>query len=115
MFSQSMHQFHLKKRTFVGENADVLTKKALLKIFNDFNSQTKRAGFGAVARALAFHQCGLGSIPCPPVWPGFDSLSRRHIWTELIGSLLGSERLLPGYTAVFPSHQNTKKKLIDLL
>ena len=56
-----MHQFHIKKRTFVGESADVLTKKGT---FNDFNSQTKRAGFGAVARALAFHQCGLGSIPC---------------------------------------------------
>ena len=68
-----MHQFHLRKRTFVGESADVLTKKGT---FNDFHSQTERAGFGAVARALAFHWCGLGSIPCPAVIFGLSWLVR---------------------------------------
>ena len=72
-----------------------------------------------MVRALASHQCGLGSIPgpsvicglslllvlflmyigeqewrsgesarLPPVWPGFDSQTRRHMWVEFaVGSL----------------------------
>ena len=75
---------------------------------------------GAVVRALASHQCGLGSIPgpsvicglslllvlslmctgeegwcsgesarLPPMWPGFDSRTRCHMWVEfVVGSLL---------------------------
>ena len=66
-----------------------------------------------MVRALASHQCGLGSIPgpsvicglslllvlslmcigeqgrrrgesarLPPVWPGCDSQTRRHMWVE---------------------------------
>ena len=87
-------------------------------------------------RALASHQCGLGSIPrlevtrelrllvvysaprgfspvlsslgvqgwrsgestrLPPVWPGFDSHTRRHMWVEFVGSLLCFERFLSGF------------------
>ena len=40
-----------------------------------------------------------------PMWPGFKSLRRRHMWVEfVVGSLLCSERFSPG-TPVFPSPQ----------
>ena len=42
---------------------------------------------GAVVRALAFHQCGPGSIP----------RIVRHMWVEFVGSLICSERFFPGY------------------
>ena len=89
-----------------------------------------------MVRALASHQCGLGSIPIlgvicglsllvlysaprrfspvlsslgvqgwrsgastglPPMWPGFDSQTRRHMWVEFVGSLLCTETLLSGF------------------
>ena len=28
----------------------------------------------------------------PPMWPGFDSHTRRHMWVEFVGSLLCTER-----------------------
>ena len=40
-----------------------------------------------------------------PMWPGFKSRRRRHMWVEfVVGSLLCSERFSPG-TPVFPSPQ----------
>ena len=95
---------------------------------------------GAVVRALASHQYGLGSIPrlgvicglsllvlysaprgfspvlsslgvqgwrsgestrLPPMWPGFDSHTRRHMWVEFVGSLLCTQRFFSGYSG-FP-------------
>ena len=45
------------------------------------------------------------STHLPPMWPGFDSRTRRHMWVEfVVGSLLCSERFSPG-TPVFPSPQ----------
>ena len=41
----------------------------------------------------------------PPMWPGFDSLTRRHMWVELVGSLLCTERFSPG-TPVSPLLKN---------
>ena len=38
-----------------------------------------------------------------PMWPGFDSQTRRHMWVELVGSLLCTERFSPG--TGFPSPQ----------
>ena len=35
------------------------------------------------------------STRLPPIWPGFDSLTRRRIWVEFVGSLLCSERFSP--------------------
>ena len=32
----------------------------------------------------------------PPMWPGFDSLTRRHMRVEFVGSLLYTERFFPG-------------------
>ena len=41
----------------------------------------------------------------PPMWPGFDSRTRRHMWVEfVVGSLPCSERFFSG-TSVFPSPQ----------
>ena len=40
-----------------------------------------------------------------PMWPGFDSQIRRHMWVEFVGSLLCTERFSPG-TPVFPLLKN---------
>ena len=35
----------------------------------------------------------------PPMWPGFNSWTRRHMWVEFVaGSLLCSERFFSGYS-----------------
>ena len=40
-----------------------------------------------------------GESTClPPITPGFDSLTRRHMLVEFVGSLLCSERFFPGYS-----------------
>ena len=49
---------------------------------------------GAVARALASHQCVPGSR------------TRRHMWAEFVGSLLCSERLFSGYSGFPLSSKN---------
>ena len=41
------------------------------------------------------------STRLPPAWPGFDSLIRRHMWVEFVGSLLCTERFSPS-TPVSP-------------
>ena len=41
----------------------------------------------------------------PPMWPGFDSRTRRHMWVEFVGSLLCTERFSPG-TPVSPLLKN---------
>ena len=59
------------------------------------------------------------STRLPPMWPGFKSRRRRHMWVEfVVGSLPCSERF-PG-TTVFPSPQkptfpnsNSTKNQVD--
>ena len=51
------------------------------------------------------------STRLPPMWPGFDSLTRRHMWVEFVGSLLCTERFSPG-TPVSPLFKNQKIDLI---
>ena len=48
--------------------------------------------------------CG-ESTRLPPMWPGFDSQIRRHMWVEFVGSLLCTERFSPG-TPVSPLLKN---------
>ena len=36
------------------------------------------------------------SARLPPMCPGFDSRTRRHMWAEFFGSLLCSERFFSG-------------------
>ena len=45
------------------------------------------------------------STHLPPMWPGFDSQIRRHMWVEFVGSLLCTERFSPG-TPVSPLLKN---------
>ena len=40
-----------------------------------------------------------GSARLPPMWPGVDSRTRRHVWVEfVVCSLLCSERFFSGYS-----------------
>ena len=45
------------------------------------------------------------STHLPPMWPGCDSQTRRHMWVEFVGSLLCTERFSPG-TPVSPLLNN---------
>ena len=48
-----------------------------------------------------------GESTClPPMWPGFDFRTRRHMWVEFVGSLLCYERFSPGYSG-FPLSPKT--------
>ena len=56
------------------------------------------------------------STRVPPMWPGFKSRRRRHMWVEfVVGSLPCSERFFSGYSG-FPlsSKTNTSKFQFDL-
>ena len=47
------------------------------------------------------------STHLPPMWPRFDSRTRRHMWVEfVVGSLLCSERFFSGYSG-FPLFLNS--------
>ena len=46
------------------------------------------------------------STRLPPMWRGFDSQTRRHMWVEFVGSLLCSERFFSGYSG-FPLSSKT--------
>ena len=52
--------------------------------------------------------CSGESTRPPPMWPGFNSRSRRHMWVEfVVGSLLAPRGFSPG-TPVFPSPQKNQ-------
>ena len=46
------------------------------------------------------------SARLPPMCPGFDYRTRRHMWAEFVGSLLCSERFFSGYSG-FPLSSKT--------
>ena len=46
------------------------------------------------------------STRLPPMWPGFVSQTRRHMWVEFVGSLLCTERFFSGYSG-FPLSSKT--------
>ena len=46
------------------------------------------------------------SARLPPMWPGFDSRTRRHMWAEFVGCLLCSERFFSGNSG-FPLSSKT--------
>ena len=50
--------------------------------------------------------CSGESARLPPMCPGFDSLTRRHMWAEFVGSLLCSERFFSGNSG-FPLSSKT--------
>ena len=48
------------------------------------------------------------SARLPPMWPGFDSRSRRHMWVEfVVGSRPCSEGFSPGTPVFLPSQKPT--------
>ena len=55
--------------------------------------------------------CSDESTGLPPMWPGLDSQTRRHMWVEFVGSLLCTEKFSPGIP-VLPSPQKPKFDLI---
>ena len=47
------------------------------------------------------------STPLPPMWPGFESWRRCHMWVEYVaGSLPCSERLFSQYSGFLPLLKN---------
>ena len=46
------------------------------------------------------------STRLPPIWPGFDCQTRHHMWIELVGSLLCTERFFSGHFS-FPLSSKT--------
>ena len=60
------------------------------------------------------HKEYLAARPCTrllPMWPGFDSQTRRHMWVEFVGSLLCIERFSPGT----PVSSSPQKPTFDLI
>ena len=60
------------------------------------------------------------SARLPPMWPGFNSRRRRHVWVEfVVGSLPCSERFFSGYsgfplsskTNIFPNSNSTRNQV----
>ena len=56
------------------------------------------------------------STRLPPMWPGFDSRTRRHMWVEfVVGSRPCSERFFSGYSGFLRSSKtNISKFQFDL-
>ena len=51
------------------------------------------------------------STRLPPMWPGFDSRSRRHMWVEfVVGSRPCSEDFSPGSSVFLPPQKPTFSK-----
>ena len=55
-------------------------------------------GFSPVLSSLGVQGWRSGeSTRLPPMWTGFDSQTRRHMWVEFVGSLLCTERFFSGF------------------
>ena len=55
-------------------------------------------GFSPVLSSLGVQGWRSGeSTRLPPMWPGFDSQTRRHMWVEFVGSLLYTERFFSSF------------------
>ena len=48
----------------------------------------------------------------PPMWLGFDSQTRRHLWVEVVGSLFCTEMCFSGYSRVSPLLKN-KQSIVN--
>ena len=67
------------------------------------------------------HNCGEQwwrggeSTRLPPMCPGFDFQTRRHMWVEFVGSLFCSERFFAGYSGFPLSSKNLHLIQFDLI
>ena len=50
-----------------------------------------------------------------PMWHGFDSQTRRHMWVEFVGSLSWSERFFLGILRFSPLLKNLRLIEFDLI
>ena len=66
----------------------------------------KASGWGGVQGRARIWRSG-ESTRLLPMWPGFDSRTRRHMWVEFVGSLPCTERFSPG-TPVSPLLKNQR-------
>ena len=108
-------------------HARVCPKDADLQVGSNFRSSNRDSTFGevcrmryspTVSRERPIYICITFSINMegwrsgesallPPMCPGFDSRTRRHMWVEfVVGSLLCSERFFSGYSG-FPLSSKT--------
>ena len=79
----------------------VLQERPLLSNKSRFDSYSVRNSVGEQG-----WRSGESTRP-PPIWPGFQSRRRRHIWVEfVVGSLPCSERFFSGYSG-FPLSSKT--------
>ena len=66
---------------------------------SDLKVTINRFWFKIFSNIIEHQACRRSNItPLPPMWPGFDSQTWRHIWVAFVGSLLGSERFFPRYS-----------------
>ena len=70
-------------------------------VVSTLNLEISRCHLGDYVEDLCLLESSGESTHLPPMWPGFDSQTRRHMWIEFDGSLLCSERFSPGYSG-FP-------------
>ena len=47
--------------------------------------------------------CSGESARLPPMWPGFDSRTRRHKWVEFVLVLFSASRVFSGFSGFPPS------------
>ena len=70
-----------------------------------FANKKKRSKFYQYCKYGEQGWCSGESARLPPMWPGFDSRTQRHMWVEfVVGSLLATRGFSLG-TPVFPSPQ----------
>ena len=55
------------------------------------------------------------STRLPPMWPGFNFQTRRHMWVEFVGSPLCSEGFTPWYSGFPLSAKNLHLIQFDLI
>ena len=73
--------------------------------FPEFGSPVRESEFRKSEKQGAKLKFRLSRLP--PMWPGFDSRTRRHMWVEfVVGSLLCSEKFFSGYSG-FPISAKT--------
>ena len=83
----------------------LLSSMAVLYHVIDYLQRTLQVDLARAKRSKGWRSNE--SARLPPMWPGFKSRRRRHMWVEfVVGSLLYSERFFSGYSG-FPLSSKT--------
>ena len=87
------HVGRVKEKTSMKQEKYIALRKGIKNLYKD-HTVTQ---INAVFDFLGVQGWRSGeSTRLPPMWPGFDSQIRRHMWGEFVGSLLSTERFSPG-------------------